>query len=1190
MAKLTNVAILSATGAQNRFLNVGDVLTLMVSFDDAIFVSGTPQLSLQIGDSVVQANYTKGSGSRYLTFTYTIEDGLNDTNGISIAANSLCPNSGSIVSRTGATVDLSHAAVADNAYYKVDTIAPVATLTEANLTNLAFATMRSSEAGLAYLVKTGAGGVNIQSLADITSAADSQWNSIGIAANIDTRFSLAGLEDGTYTLYTVDAAGNLSSNSSQHVTIGTSTTAISRVLVSSATGAQNRTLNTGDELTIIVSFDGAVNVTGTPQLALQIGNTTVQANYVKGSGSKNLTFTYTIANGLTDDDGVSIAANSLHLNDGRIVDTAGNAVRLDHASIADNAYYKVDTTAPIATLTAANLADKAFATVRSTETGIAYMVKTGTDGVNVQSLADITSAADSQWNSIGITPNIDTRFSLAGLEDGDYTLYTVDAAGNLSRGSSQHVTVDSTAPTITRVLVSSATGAQNKTLNSGDVLTVIVSFNEAVTVTGTPQLALQMGDTTTQANYVSGSGSKNLIFTYTIENGLSDTDGISIAANSLLPNGGSITDVAGNAANLDHAALADNTNYKVDTVAPVATLTSAALSNQETATVHSSENGIAYLVKTSAGGVNVQSLADILNAADSQWSSIGVTQDTDTRFSLTGLEDGTYTLYVVDAAGNLSQPSSNRITVGPVLPSAPIIALSEDSGNHTDSITNNGLINVSGLADGASWEYSTDDGYTWQAGSGSSVALNGDGEKSITVRQIDTAGHTGNTAYLAFTLDTAAPTATLTRGTYDQAHGTLVLTGSHFDTLGVANGTDIKAQLDWSKLVWDINGDNNITTNQTFALVDIASATVTSATSLTITLTTEAQASLEGMASFGTAGNADKLDVASGFIHDLADNAASTDALLNGVIAASDPALTNTSVTVHDTLSLRSAINNAQPGTTIYIAPGEYDTINISGKQHLTLLAADPDNKPHIQRVNMYDTHYIEMDNIVFGASQFDPQINVAIGINASYSDNLLFVGDEVRNTLDAIGIRHSSNVEILQSYIHDNQRDGINMLDVDNITISDNIFTSFHPNYENYNYQDWYFSSNGTAYLDAALTTPADHADFIQLTDSNNITIAGNTLDATGGAWTQSIFITDGIHYAPVTIDDNLIANGHRYGIKVVGQYNVEQNNNVLTHITTNGITGLPADFSPGIEIATYDPTPEQLTLMGIVNYGDIG
>ena len=50
--------------------------------------------------------------------------------------------------------------------------------------------------------------------------------------------------------------------------------------------------------------------------------------------------------------------------------------------------------------------------------------------------------------------------------------------------------------------------------------------------------------------------------------GNTDANGISIAANSLQANGGSLTDAAGNATVLTHSAVADNASFLVDTTAP----------------------------------------------------------------------------------------------------------------------------------------------------------------------------------------------------------------------------------------------------------------------------------------------------------------------------------------------------------------------------------------------------------------------------------------------------------------------------------------------------------------------------------------------------------------------------------------------------------------------------------------------
>ena len=80
------------------------------------------------------------------------------------------------------------------------------------------------------------------------------------------------------------------------------------------------------------------------------------------------------------------------------------------------------------------------------------------------------------------------------------------------------------------------------------------TFSEDVTVTGGPQLRLAIGGPTKTAAYGSTSGS-NVVFSYTVAERDSDTDGIAIAANKLTLNGGTIKDAAENDADLSHEAL-----------------------------------------------------------------------------------------------------------------------------------------------------------------------------------------------------------------------------------------------------------------------------------------------------------------------------------------------------------------------------------------------------------------------------------------------------------------------------------------------------------------------------------------------------------------------------------------------------------------------------------------------------------
>ena len=76
---------------------------------------------------------------------------------------------------------------------------------------------------------------------------------------------------------------------------------------------------------------------------------------------------------------------------------------------------------------------------------------------------------------------------------------------------------------------------------TGEVVTVTVTFSEDVTVMGTPQLPLQIGGEERDADYVaSDSSSTVLSFSYVVTDDDTDLDGISINAFALKLNGGSI--------------------------------------------------------------------------------------------------------------------------------------------------------------------------------------------------------------------------------------------------------------------------------------------------------------------------------------------------------------------------------------------------------------------------------------------------------------------------------------------------------------------------------------------------------------------------------------------------------------------------------------------------------------------------
>ena len=91
-----------------------------------------------------------------------------------------------------------------------------------------------------------------------------------------------------------------------------------------------------------------------------------------------------------------------------------------------------------------------------------------------------------------------------------------------------------------------------------------VEFDRAVTAAGSPQVALTIGTQTRHATS-SGWSSRSLYFDYTVQEGDRDEDGISIAANALVLNGGTIKGADGTTdADLRHAAVAAGRGSKVN--------------------------------------------------------------------------------------------------------------------------------------------------------------------------------------------------------------------------------------------------------------------------------------------------------------------------------------------------------------------------------------------------------------------------------------------------------------------------------------------------------------------------------------------------------------------------------------------------------------------------------------------------
>ena len=171
--------------------------------------------------------------------------------------------------------------------------------------------------------------------------------------------------------------------------------------------------------------------------------------------------------------------------------------------------------------------------------------------MSVKSISDAVSESD---ETITLTP-IATGAALASSADLSLTIVNI--------------------PMVTGVSSTAADGSYKQDV----VIPITVSFSEIVTVTGTPQLALNTDSSGVVVNYSSGSGTNTLTFNYTIGAAENSPRLDYFGTNALTLNGGTINDAVGNAAMLTLASpgattsLGRNKSIIIDTNIPTMTIT-----------------------------------------------------------------------------------------------------------------------------------------------------------------------------------------------------------------------------------------------------------------------------------------------------------------------------------------------------------------------------------------------------------------------------------------------------------------------------------------------------------------------------------------------------------------------------------------------------------------------------------------
>ncbi|MDH1252721.1 Ig-like domain-containing protein [Comamonas thiooxydans] len=537
-----------------------------------------------------------------------------------------------------------------------------------------------------------------------------------------------------------DSAGN-DINTDLNSVASTSGVLVDAVVptVSSVSVPAGAAYNAGDTLTFMVNISETVLVSGVPRLILDIGGSTVFANLVSGSGTSTLVFQYTVQAGDNDANGISVSA-SLDLSGGSVRDAAGNDLVLTLNGLGATSGVIVDTQRPTATIV---VNDTALAVGESTTVIITFSeAVTGLDvgdfTVANGSLSNLSSSDGVTWTATLMpTASITDASNVITLNNTGY----VDVAGNTGSGTtdSNNYAIDTQRPTATIVVNDTA-------LAVGESTTVIITFSEAVT-------GLDVVDFTVANGSLSNlSSSDGITWTAT----LTPTASITDASNVITLNNTGYVDAAGNTG----SGATDSNNYAIDTQRPTATIVV-----KDTALAVDESTTVIITFSEAVTGLDVGDFTVANGSLSNLSSSDGVTW-TATLTPTASITDASNVITLnntgyMDAAGNsgIGTAISNSYAIDTLDPVAPEITLDQATLVDGRQISPTGLVIISGLEAGGSWQYSLDNGASWLEGRSNAVQLPGLGTFSLWVQQRDAADNASAVTSLTGVVEPLVPPA-----------------------------------------------------------------------------------------------------------------------------------------------------------------------------------------------------------------------------------------------------------------------------------------------------------------------------------------------------------------------------------------------------------------------------------------------
>ena len=383
-----------------------------------------------------------------------------------------------------------------------------------------------------------------------TTVSDGAWALNYTAAQIPVDAATSSI-----SAVVTDTAGNASAAGTRTVLIDTAAPALTIASLSFGAG------DTGTIKTDFITSTRNQTLNGTLSAALDTGDSV----WVQLNGAA---WTQAIASG------TSFSASNLDLGANDNIGSFAVQVRDAAANpgATRNQTYRLDTTDADVTINTFALSADTGVSNTDLITSSASQTISGTLSANLATGESIWySLNGGTWTRASATIGRDT-WSVSGvtISSANAGVNTIavrhqDIAGNvdLNKIRTETVTLDRNVPTVTDLALNG--GGTDNLYASGDVVTVTATFSESVLVTGTPRIALNIGGVTKYATYdAATSTDTQLNFNYTVVSGDRDANGISLQANALQLNQGTIRDLAGNSAIITTSAIAAQSNTAVD--------------------------------------------------------------------------------------------------------------------------------------------------------------------------------------------------------------------------------------------------------------------------------------------------------------------------------------------------------------------------------------------------------------------------------------------------------------------------------------------------------------------------------------------------------------------------------------------------------------------------------------------------